>query len=108
MDLTFFDPKYNGTHIDLSNIPLPVQTNVSGVEVTGLAPTNLGFLAVPPSGETSLRNGSDVPISVPVIPNAVVAIRRNVSTTNPEKSEKLLDSLPDGVLGVDNPLRQNE
>lgn len=42
VDLTFFDAHTNGSFIDLGNIPLPIQTNVSGHVLTGIAPINLG------------------------------------------------------------------
>lgn len=37
VDLTFFDDHTNGSHIDLGTIPLPVQTNVTGQVLTGVA-----------------------------------------------------------------------
>lgn len=42
VDLTFFDAHRNSSHIDLGNIPLPIQTNVSGQVLTGIAPVNIG------------------------------------------------------------------
>ena len=42
VDLTFFDAHTNQSHIDLGNIPLPIQTNVSGQVLTGIAPINIG------------------------------------------------------------------
>lgn len=42
VDLTFFDAHRNGSRIDLGNIPLPIQTNVSGQVLTGIAPVNIG------------------------------------------------------------------
>jgi len=47
VDLTFFDAHSNGSHIDLGNIPLPIQTNVSGQVLTGIAPVNIGAFSSP-------------------------------------------------------------
>ncbi|KAL5292918.1 hypothetical protein ACFFRR_011593 [Megaselia abdita] len=38
IDLTFFDDHRNESHLDLGTIPLPVQTNVTGQVLTGIAP----------------------------------------------------------------------
>lgn len=46
MDLTFFNAHKNDTHIDLGEIPLPIQTNVSGQVLTGIAPVNVGAIDV--------------------------------------------------------------
>lgn len=42
--MTFFDAKSNGSHFDLGEIPLPVQTNVTGQVLTGIAPIELGSI----------------------------------------------------------------
>lgn len=42
VDLTFYDTHHNGSHIDLGDIPLPIQTNVSGQVLTGIAPVHVG------------------------------------------------------------------
>ncbi|XP_055846339.1 uncharacterized protein LOC129912219 [Episyrphus balteatus] len=47
VDLTFFDAHRNSSHIDLGNIPLPIQTNVSGQVLTGIAPVNIGAFSNP-------------------------------------------------------------
>ncbi|XP_030372804.1 uncharacterized protein LOC115622860 [Scaptodrosophila lebanonensis] len=47
VDLTFFDAHTNKSHIDLGNIPLPIQTNVSGQVLTGIAPVNIGAFSSP-------------------------------------------------------------
>lgn len=47
VDLTFFDARSNDSHIDLGNIPLPIQTNVSGQILTGIAPINIGAFSNP-------------------------------------------------------------
>uniref|UniRef100_A0A1B0CPZ0 Uncharacterized protein n=1 Tax=Lutzomyia longipalpis TaxID=7200 RepID=A0A1B0CPZ0_LUTLO len=46
VDLTFFNAHKNDTHLDLGSIPLPVQTNVSGQVLTGIAPINIGAVDV--------------------------------------------------------------
>lgn len=102
MDLTFYDPKFNGSSIDLSNIPLPIQTNISGVTITGLAPANLGSFVVPPPGESTVEPASNLPLAVPVLPSAVVNVSHNISTTNPQKGAHLISEIP-SVLGLDSP-----
>lgn len=47
VDLTFFDSHSNQSHIDLGNIPLPIQTNVTGQVLTGIAPVNIGAFSSP-------------------------------------------------------------
>ncbi|KAH8405253.1 hypothetical protein KR222_000584 [Zaprionus bogoriensis] len=47
VDLTFYDAHTNQSHIDLGNIPLPIQTNVSGQVLTGIAPINIGAFSSP-------------------------------------------------------------
>lgn len=42
VDLTFFDAHTNESHFDLGNIPLPIQSNISGQVLTGIAPINIG------------------------------------------------------------------
>lgn len=99
VDLTFFDPKLNGGQIDLSNFPVPIQTNISGITVTGVAPLNLGTFSIPPPGDTTVQQASDLPLNVPIIPNAVVSVTHNVSTTDPEKGSLFVSGLPD-ILGL--------
>lgn len=56
VDLTFFDAKSNGSHFDLGQIPLPVQTNVTGQVLTGIAPIQLG----------AIQNASDILGTLPL------------------------------------------
>lgn len=56
VDLTFFDAHSNGSHFDLGQIPLPVQTNVTGQILTGIAPIELG----------AIQNASDVLSTLPL------------------------------------------
>lgn len=56
VDLTFFDAHSNGSHFDLGEIPLPVQTNVTGQILTGIAPISLG----------AIQNASDVLSTLPL------------------------------------------
>jgi len=44
VDLTFFDAHSNASHFNLGDIPLPVQTNVSGQVLTGIAPVHIGAI----------------------------------------------------------------
>jgi hypothetical protein len=42
VDLSFYDTDSNGTFLNFGDIPLPVQTNVSGQIITGIAPVHIG------------------------------------------------------------------
>lgn len=56
VDLTFYDAHSNGSHFDLGEIPLPVQTNISGQVLTGIAPIHIG----------SIQNASDILSTLPL------------------------------------------
>ncbi|XP_050333606.1 uncharacterized protein LOC126761469 [Bactrocera neohumeralis] len=47
VDLTFYDTHSNQSHINLGNVPLPIQTNISGQVLTGIAPVNIGAFSSP-------------------------------------------------------------
>jgi hypothetical protein len=42
VDLTFYDAESNDSFINFGDIPLPVQTNVSGQIITGISPVHIG------------------------------------------------------------------
>lgn len=42
VDLSFFDTKSNDSFINFGDVPLPVQTNVSGQIITGISPVHVG------------------------------------------------------------------
>jgi hypothetical protein len=42
VDVSFFDAESNSSFINLGDVPLPVQTNVSGQIITGIAPVHIG------------------------------------------------------------------
>lgn len=94
INLTFFDPENNGSFIDLSSIPVPFQTNISGITVTGVAPANFGAIKLDEDGTPTL-NGS----TVPIIPHKQVKISHNITTINQHDSALLLDNLSN-VLGL--------
>lgn len=72
VDLTFFDAKSNGSHFDLGNIPLPVQTNVSGQVLTGIAPISLG----------AIQNGSDILSTLPLTGTIINITHSDTSLIN--------------------------
>lgn len=45
VDLTFFDAESNDSFINFGDIPLPVQTSVSGQIITGISPVHIGAVA---------------------------------------------------------------
>lgn len=95
VDLTFFDPGHNGSIIDLSNIPIPIQTNVSGVTVTGILPTNLGQINLNDNGTATINS-----TNFPILPNQQIRITHNISTIDKDKSSSILSGLPK-ILGLD-------
>lgn len=80
---------------------MPIQTNVSGQVITGLAPVNLGAIQLP-----AFVTGSDVnetePLFLPAetnsttfpLHNALVSVTTNVSTTNSQTGSDILQGLP--------------
>ncbi|KAF7284613.1 uncharacterized protein LOC143197960 [Rhynchophorus ferrugineus] len=94
VDISFFDPADNGTFIDLSHIPIPVETNVSGVAVTGIVSSNIGNLIFPPNGSVALNESS-----LPILPDRQVKVTRNITTVDKDKSLNILSGISD-VLGL--------
>ncbi|KAK9710629.1 hypothetical protein QE152_g25911 [Popillia japonica] len=95
VDLTFFDPITNGSAFDLTNIPIPIETNISGVSVTGIAPFDLGTIELPSDQEESATLNSNFPLQVPLLPNALITIKRNISTSDELKEVELLEKFPE-------------
>ncbi|CAG9855631.1 unnamed protein product [Phyllotreta striolata] len=98
IDLSFFDPDSNDTFVDLSNIPIPVQTNVSGVSITGIIPANFGNLALTEEGKPNLENSS-----LPLFPNKQVKVTHNYTTYDSDKASSILE-----LLGLKHPDRSEE
>ncbi|XP_023028252.2 uncharacterized protein [Leptinotarsa decemlineata] len=94
IDVSFFDPDSNGTLIDLSSIPIPIQTNISGVSITGIIPANFGSINLLEDGTPTL-NGSHFPL----LPNKQVKVSHNISTADRESSSSILSGLSD-ILGL--------
>lgn len=95
VDFTYYDPNNTESDIDLSNLPIPIQTNVSGVTVTGLIPgSDLAAILMPPNPDND---------SLPhiVLPTKQVTVTHNISTSNPEKGSEIIASLP-SILGLPN------
>ncbi|XP_066254422.1 uncharacterized protein [Euwallacea similis] len=95
IDVSFFDPANNGTFVDLSNIPIPVETNVSGVALTGILTSNLGSLVFPENGTEASLNQSQLLL----FPDKQVRVTKNISTVDKEQSANLLSGLTE-VLGL--------
>ncbi|GJQ88046.1 hypothetical protein Trydic_g12968 [Trypoxylus dichotomus] len=95
IDLTFFDPITNGSAFDLSNIPIPIETNVSGVSVTGIAPVNLGTIELPQNDDEVATFNTNFPLKVPLLPNALISIKRNITTSDELKEIELLEKFPE-------------
>jgi len=97
IDLSFFDPSDNGTFVDLSRIPIPVEANVSGVALTGILPVNFGSIFFPENGTAASLNESNIPI----FPDKQVKVTKNISTVDREESANILSGISD-VLGLSN------
>lgn len=69
IDLTFFNPDKNGSIIDLGDIPIPIQTNISGHVITGIAPVDIGSI--------SASNFNSINISESLLPGMNLKIRWN-------------------------------
>ncbi|CAG9763261.1 unnamed protein product [Ceutorhynchus assimilis] len=95
IDISFFDPKDNGSFIDLSNIPLPLETNVTGTALTGILPSNLGKFVFSNNGSVADLKESNLP----VFPDKQVKVTKNISTNDQEKSSNILSGISD-VLGL--------
>ncbi|CAH0547215.1 unnamed protein product [Brassicogethes aeneus] len=96
VDLSFFDPNHNGSFIDLSKIPVPIQTNISGVSVTGVLPVDLGSIFLPQNG-----SAPELSSNFPILPNKQIKVTQNISTDNPEKGSQIVSNLPQ-LLGLTN------
>ncbi|XP_030762449.1 uncharacterized protein LOC115887224 [Sitophilus oryzae] len=94
VDISFFDPADNGTFIDLSKIPIPVEANISGVAVTGIVTSNIGGLVFPSNDSAKPKENS-----FPIFPDKQVKVTRNISTTDQEQSANILSGISD-VLGL--------
>lgn len=55
VDLSFYDAESNDTFLNFGDVPLPVQTNVSGQIITGISPVHIG----------AVENVSDILKSLP-------------------------------------------
>ncbi|XP_066151372.1 uncharacterized protein [Euwallacea fornicatus] len=95
IDVSFFDPVDNGTFVDLSKIPIPVETNVSGVALTGILTSNLGSLLFPENDTEASLNRSQLLL----FPDKQVRVTKNISTVDKEQSANLLSGLTQ-VLGL--------
>ncbi|KAL1517587.1 hypothetical protein ABEB36_001329 [Hypothenemus hampei] len=86
IDLSFYDPNENGTFIDLSNIPIPIETNISGIALTAIIPTNLGSFPI--------ANGTGYPL----FPSKQVKVTKNISSTDVEKNARLLSGKTENII----------
>jgi len=91
VDLTFYDPKHNSSVIDLSKIPAPVQTNVSGEIITGIAPANFGTI---PLKDNGIKTAGYLPLKAPIFPNILITQTRNASSSDPAEEKEILHDLP--------------
>lgn len=79
VDLTFFDAHSNASHFNLGDIPLPVQTNVSGQVLTGIAPVHIG----------AIQDATDILNSLPLTGTIVNISHSDTSFINLSHSPKM-------------------
>jgi len=79
VDLTFFDAHSNASHFNLGDIPLPVQTNVSGQVLTGIAPVHIG----------AIQDATDILSSLPFTGTIVNISHSDTSFINLSHSPKM-------------------
>jgi len=79
VDLTFFDAHSNSSHFNLGDIPLPVQTNVSGQILTGIAPVHIG----------AIQDAADILSSLPFTGTIVNISHSDTSFINLSHSPKM-------------------
>ncbi|XP_053665321.1 uncharacterized protein LOC128714472 [Anopheles marshallii] len=84
VDLSFFSHGGNNTHLDLGDIPVPIQTSVQGQVFTGIAPVHVG--TVP----TQL---SDLLSALPIAGTVV-----NISQTNSSYVEVHKHNITDAAI----------
>lgn len=82
VDLTFFDAHSNASHFNLGDIPLPVQTNVSGQVLTGIAPVHIG----------AIQEATDILSSLPLTGTIVNISHSDTSFINLSHSPKISEN----------------
>ncbi|KAL3276141.1 hypothetical protein HHI36_020860 [Cryptolaemus montrouzieri] len=87
VEVSFYTPN-NHSLFNLSNIPTPIQTNVSSVAATGFLPTNLKALI------------ADNSSSSVILPKEELKVTKNLSTSNPDAGNHIVSQLPQ-ILGFD-------
>uniref|UniRef100_A0A6M2DYX4 Putative conserved secreted protein n=1 Tax=Xenopsylla cheopis TaxID=163159 RepID=A0A6M2DYX4_XENCH len=96
VDLTFYNAHGNGTHIDLGDIPIPVQTNISGHIVTGITPVHAGTIPQDPEQLSAL-----------LPEGATVTLTKSENSTD-QKSESLEKETSDEQENQDETTEFNE
>uniref|UniRef100_A0A182SK45 Uncharacterized protein n=1 Tax=Anopheles maculatus TaxID=74869 RepID=A0A182SK45_9DIPT len=84
VDLSFFSHGGNDTHLNLGDIPVPIQTSVQGQVFTGIAPVHVG---------TVPTNLSDLLSALPIAGTVV-----NISQTNSSYVEVHKHNISDAAL----------
>lgn len=79
VDLTFYDAHSNASHFNFGDIPLPVQTNVSGQILTGIAPVHIG----------AIQEATDILSSLPFTGTIVNISHSDTSFINLSHSPKI-------------------
>lgn len=98
VDLTFYDTHGNDSVIDFGNIPFPVQTNVSGQIVTGLAPVHIGA--------QNVNDVSGILKSIPITGTIVNITESNTSYINLSRENVTLDDQLVHLNNTDSDLAQ--
>lgn len=95
VDLSFFSHGDNDTHINLGDIPVPIQTSVQGQVFTGIAPVHVGAVPTNLSDLLSALPISGTVVNISQTNSSYVEVHKhNVSDAAVLLNQKDLSSLP--------------
>lgn len=95
VDLSFFSHGNNDTHINLGDIPVPIQTSIQGQVFTGIAPVHVGAVPTNLSDLLSALPISGTVVNISQTNSSFVEVHKhNVSDAAVLLNQKDLSSLP--------------
>uniref|UniRef100_A0A182K3K6 DUF4794 domain-containing protein n=1 Tax=Anopheles christyi TaxID=43041 RepID=A0A182K3K6_9DIPT len=97
VDLSFFSHGGNDTHLDLGDIPIPIQTSVQGQVFTGIAPVHVGTVPTNLSDLLSALPIAGTVVNISQTNSSYVEVHKhNISDAAVLLNQKDLNSLPFG------------
>ncbi|XP_053674999.1 uncharacterized protein LOC128725290 [Anopheles nili] len=95
VDLSFFSHGGNSTHLNLGDIPVPIQTSVQGQVFTGIAPVHVGTVPTNLSDLLSALPISGTVVNISQTNSSYVEVHKhNISDASVLLNQKDLTSLP--------------